>query len=158
MSAIAPLEASRFYAVTPERLRTLISKRIITAPAAVLAYVEMTARPGCPRAYSLEGIAEALGFGVDAVRRAVRRLLRERLLVGSFEGNRYQLAPAAYAFEGKPAKTMPSDQHERHANVPSTSRERLARPTRTWRISKVLKSHLTWRSCQVIPPRRLSRT
>lgn len=107
MSAPAPLEASRFYAITPERLSALVAKRILTAPAAVLAYVEMTARPGCPRAYSLEGIADALGFGVDAVRRAVRRLLRERLLVGSFEGNRYQLAPATYAFEGKSTKAAP---------------------------------------------------
>jgi hypothetical protein len=33
------------------------------------------------------------------VRRAVRRLLEVRLLVGIFEGNRYRLAPAAGAFD-----------------------------------------------------------
>ena len=103
MSASAPSEANRFWAITPERLQSLIQHKIINSPAAmaVLAHVELTARPGHPRIYTLEAIAEALGFGVDAVRRAVRRLLRERFLIGAFQGNRYQLAPASYAFNGK---------------------------------------------------------
>jgi hypothetical protein len=109
------VKPTRFFALTAERLDAIHQHRLTRADIQVWAHVELNARPRQPVAFTLEGIADQLHIGVATVRRAVRRLLDVRLLVGFFEGNRYRLAPAAGAFgqadenlsrvEGFPART-----------------------------------------------------
>lgn len=105
----------RFFALTPERLELVVRHRLTRAELLVWSHVELHAKPRCPVAFTLEGVAVQLELGVASVRRAVRRLLHVRLLVGLFEGNRYRLAPAGGAFdqagenlperEGSPARS-----------------------------------------------------
>lgn len=110
-----PAKSPRFFALTADRLDAVVQHGLTRAELLVWAHVELHARPRCPVAFTLEGVAARLELGVASVRRAVRRLLQVRLLVGLFEGNRYRLAPAGGAFdqagenlpgrEGSPARS-----------------------------------------------------
>lgn len=110
-----PAKSPRFFALTSDRVEAVVKHGLTRAELLVWAHVELHARPRCPVAFTLEGVAARLELGVASVRRAVRRLLQVRLLVGLFEGNRYRLAPAGGAFdqagenlperEGSPARS-----------------------------------------------------
>lgn len=116
-----PAKSPRFFALTVDRLEAVVKHGLTRAELLVWAHVELHARPRCPVAFTLEGVAARLELGVDTVRRAVRRLLQARLLVGLFEGNRYRLAPAAGAFEN--LAPMPGSEGQGLAELPGVDHD-----------------------------------